>query len=653
MKNYLLLAGFFVAAVGVDFWADQVPKPGEVLGTVEYFRETSEINTIEEVSQLSDAAFKNQDPCCNTGLAKNSVWFRFKEHNASSNTEDFIIEVVNPSIELLHFYQLDTLGKVQKSYVTGATFRYGQRPDTSNSSAQNRNFLFPVKIPKGNSVWCYLKVTSEYPITLRILFFEREERLQIQQRNVDILMSVFYTFCVLFLGLIAILIAFIKQPFHWNYFIYVLLTTLFIPAHLGLGFKFIWPNTPDLQFIVPMALNILRLIFGIQFFRYYFDLPRVSPRLNQVVGWATRVFFFTFLILVVHRSLESWFFIGWVFYPFFGILLLFCLVLIGWLFYSLLFRPSRKLTWLYIIVALNVLGVAITSQQYTGIIWLERLGMGWIDLDLADKVLTVCGIANTFFLSPLVIAAFFLEMMLVFSISTRRYLRLIDQGQKAQIRLAKAREANLNALVEGAENERKRIARDLHDGACVNLAAINMKMDSLTEALQQKNPDLAAQASDIASDIDDTFKEVRSISHDLMSKTLEKTGLRAALEELAIRAERTQQGLIVHFYSNYPLENVKTIAGIHVFRVIQELTGNVLKHAKASELTIQVLENDTLMLITLEDNGTGFDLKNNHSDGIGLSNIKHRVDTLRGHFHLETAPGKGTFISIEIPKAEL
>ena len=150
----------------------------------------------------------------------------------------------------------------------------------------------------------------------------------------------------------------------------------------------------------------------------------------------------------------------------------------------------------------------------------------------------VCGIANTFFLSPVVIVAFFLEMILVFNISNKRYLHLIEKGQKAQLRLAKAREASLNALIMGAENERKRIARDLHDGACVNLAAINMKMDSLLDDVAE-NPGLRSKIVAIAEDIGLTFKEVRGISHDLMSKSLEKTGLRAAVEELAMRSERT------------------------------------------------------------------------------------------------------------------
>ncbi len=652
-QRFLPLLALILGVISLNIWADGVPKPGEVLGTIEYFKETETLQhlKIREVKALPDSLFRTQDPCCNIGLSKKAVWFRFQEKNTRSLKEDFLVEVVNPSIESLHFYQINH-NLLVDSFVTGASFKFWQRPDTSFRSSNTRNFVFPLKIQKDSTTWCYLRIASEYPLSLRILFFEKEERVLHQQRNVDILMTIFYTLCLVFLALAAILSISIQQPFHWYYFMYVLLTALFIPAHLGVGFRYIWPNYPEVQFVAPMALNNLRLIFGLQFFRYYFYLPKSAPGFNRLVNWATGIFSLTLFIQLIHRSVDTWLFIGWVFYPFFALLFLFCLFVLGWLLRQMFLRKGARFTWVHVIVALNFLGVAITSQQYTGITWLQKFGMGWIDLDVADKVLTVCGVANTFFLSPLVIAVFFLEMVMVFFISNKRYLHLIDKGQKAQMKLAKAREASLSALIIGAENERKRIARDLHDGACVNLAAINMKMDLMTEDLTD-NPVLASKFAEMAEDIDATFREVRGISHDLMSKSLEKTGLRSAVEELALRNERAMKGLKINLFINFPLESVGDIAKIHLYRIVQELLGNILKHAKAKEANLQMLENDLFLLITIEDDGVGFDSNIGDSDGIGLSNVRNRTEMLHGQMHLESFPGKGTFVSIKIPKNEL
>jgi signal transduction histidine kinase len=279
---------------------------------------------------------------------------------------------------------------------------------------------------------------------------------------------------------------------------------------------------------------------------------------------------------------------------------------------------------------------------------MQYLGYSPAFFDITDDLLKGLRIANTFFLPPFVIAAFFLEMLLVFYFSVRRFLNLIEKNQRAQLRLAQAKEEGLNALILGVENERKRIARELHDGACVNLAAINMKVDLLREEL---SPALAAKVTDIADDLDATYREVRNISHDLMSKALEKTGLRPALEELAHRYR--QPTLSVQLFVNYPLEEIQHLARIQIYRIVQELLGNVLKHARASAANVQLLEDEDKMLLSVEDNGQGFDPLKIESDGIGLANVRTRAEVLRGTLRLESAPGRGTFVSIEIPNGSL
>lgn len=318
-------------------------------------------------------------------------------------------------------------------------------------------------------------------------------------------------------------------------------------------------------------------------------------------------------------------------------------MMLAWLIHEMLFKHRQRFSWVLPVVALNFIGVGITSLQH--------LGYGPTGIDMSDLILAFFGIANTFFLSPFVIGAFFLEMVLVFNFAVRRYIRLIEINQKNQIRIARDKEERLHALILATENERKRIARDLHDGACVNLAAINMKVDALKEDLGN-SPVLAQKVANIADDLDATYHEVRGISHDLMSKTLHATGLETALEELAGRVQQVQKGLTVDFYSNYPLDRIGGWAKIHLYRIAQELLLNVLKHAGAETVNLQLLEDEGKLLLTVEDDGRGFDPgKALANGGIGLANVRTRVEVLHGKMHLESAPEKGTFISIEIPRA--
>lgn len=615
--------------------------PGDPPAPIEFYEDHSAGHTagIGAVSAFPDSAFRVMDPCCSFGKPRGVIWLRFPFTNRDSIHERFLVEVVNPSIPKIEFFHLDNSGSLIRSMLTGTStgvekFRFNERPDTNC-----RNFRFPLTVARDSTAWVYFRITSKTPLYLRVLFFEESFRTGHHQWVVDILMTVFYVFSVLFLILTAFLIVASREPFHWYYFLYVLSTALFIPAHLGLGFAFVWKNWPELQHIAPMALNNLRLIFGIQFFRLYFDLPRITPKFDKFIDLSIGIFIFTLLLQFIPHHI-----IGWVFYPFFVFLMLFSLGMIGWLLYGLLKKHRRKFSWLFVVVVLNFIGVTSTSLQY--------LGYGSAFFDVADWLMYQFGIADTFFLSPMVIGAFFLEQMLVFNFAVHRYLKLIEKNQKNQLRVARAKEEGLNALLVGVENERRRIARDLHDGACVNLAAINMKIDALREEIPD-NPALVSKMADIADDIEQTYQEIRGISHDLMSKAIDKTDLQTALEDLAGRAGQLQTGLQVQFFANFPLNEVGSLAKIHLYRISQELLANILKHAKAKSVNIQFLKDEGNLLLTVEDDGNGFDPAIQSPEGIGLSNIRSRVEILRGKMHLDSAPGKGTFVSIEVPETAM
>lgn len=618
-----------------------IPMPGEVPGEIGVFEEDVDIAPmrVDEVRRLPETNFIIRENCCELGNSLGPIWLRFKVRNDSTlinfdrSKSRFFTEIINPFLPKLSYFHLSETGVLRDSFTTGTQgFAFHQRPDPNA-----RNFRFPLTLAPDSTALIFIRLEINEPQHLRVLFFEQGERLGHQQWMVDILMTVFFVFCTLFLVLSGILIAVSREYFNWYYFFYILVTTLFILAHLGLGFMYIWPEYPVLQHIVPMGLNTLRLVFGILFFRLYFDLPRSASRFDRFVRSSVQAFLATLALQIVAQAFGSF---QWVFYPFFVFLMLFCIAMLIWLLHEILFKRRAHISALLLVIGLNFIGVAATTLQY--------LGYSPAFFDITDDLLTALGIANTFYLPPFVIAAFFLEMVLVFYFSVRRFLRLIEKNQRAELRIARAKEEGLHALVVGAENERKRIARELHDGACVNLAAINMKMDVLREQLTDL-PDMADRVRDITDDLDATYREVRGISHDLMSKALEKTGLFAALEELVVRARQAQPGLEVQFFSNYPLDTVGGLSKIHLYRIVQELLGNVLKHAKASYVNIQLLENEGNLLLTAEDDGQGFEPSNIESDGIGLSNIRTRAEVLRAKMHLESAPGKGTFVSVEIP----
>ena len=606
---------------------------------LEVLEDPDNILTIEQVQQR---AFQpRHEMKFIFGYEHKTLWARFKMVNHAEHSKVFMAEVVNPFIPKLSCYQIGSDGGIDTVFTTGAGFPFEQRP------VERRNFMFPLRLAPGDSCQVYFSISKDFLPNSNVLLVDFNTREGLIRRYEDILLTVFFVFCSLYLLLSALVFSITQQRFQWYYFGYVLLTACFISTHLGHGFQYLWRDYPRLQFIVPATLNIFRLIFGIWFFRLYFEIPKYARHFHLFLNITIGLFLLTPVLQVIYalwrpkaEIYETLMFYGYLFFC--SYLVFFSLVILAWALREIFYKRRTRSTALFIVVALNFVGLATTSLQY----------LGYNLLDLSPDYLyenKLIFTTQTFYIPVPVMAAFFFEILLVFNFSMRKYIRLFEKDQRAQLKIAKAREEGLNALILGVENERRRIARDLHDGACVHLAAVNMQLDSLRENLTDQ-PELSARLADITDDIEQTYREVRGISHDLMSKALEKTDLQVALEDLVMRCRQAQPRLDIQLYTQFRPEEVSGLAKIHLYRIMQELLGNTLKHAQAKQVNVQLLEDRGNLLITVEDDGKGFDpAANEQSEGIGLTNVRTRVEVLRGTFHLESKPGRGTFINIEVP----
>lgn len=229
--------------------------------------------------------------------------------------------------------------------------------------------------------------------------------------------------------------------------------------------------------------------------------------------------------------------------------------------------------------------------------------------------------------------------------------RLKLHEQKIEKLLSDQELKSINAMMEGQDKERKRIAQDLHDRLGSMLSTVKHHFSAMESKITELRDQNIEQYNTAITLLDDAVREVRHISHDMLSGTLVKFGLAAALEDLKNSIEVPGK-LTVElnvFGLDHRLENEVEIA---VYRIIQELVGNSLKHAKASEMSIQLTLSDDNLNVMVEDNGRGFDAQNITSDGIGLQNIYERIKRQNGTYHLDTAIGRGTTFVFDIPVAK-
>ncbi len=213
----------------------------------------------------------------------------------------------------------------------------------------------------------------------------------------------------------------------------------------------------------------------------------------------------------------------------------------------------------------------------------------------------------------------------------RRYIKLQKERMLAEIVMQ--------------ENERKRIANDLHDSLGPLLATVKLNINSINVE-DEEEKEIIRRAG---KHLDTIIKTVRQISYNLLPNTLDRKGLPEALNEFASQIT-SQKGLHIDIQTKnvVPLEKDMQI---HVFRILQEIIHNTIKHAKARHLKIALNSNEENFWIHTQDDGVGFNLTATKADspGFGLKSIESRAEILRGKVNIETQPGAGTFYVIQIP----
>ncbi len=224
----------------------------------------------------------------------------------------------------------------------------------------------------------------------------------------------------------------------------------------------------------------------------------------------------------------------------------------------------------------------------------------------------------------------------------------LKQKAKFQKEIMKQQELATKAVLAAEEKERQRIARDLHDGVGQMMSVAKMNLSAFESDLHFLDRDQQESFEKIINLVDESCREVRSVSHNMMPNALLKNSLAIAIKDFVDKIEK--RSLKVRVYTEGLDERLDSNLEIILYRVIQECVNNVIKHAEASRLDISVLKDKEGISATIEDNGKGFDIGDKDKfEGIGLKNIITRIEYLKGMVDFDSSPGRGTLIALNVP----
>lgn len=246
------------------------------------------------------------------------------------------------------------------------------------------------------------------------------------------------------------------------------------------------------------------------------------------------------------------------------------------------------------------------------------------------------------------LAAAALMLLLVFLLTLRNQhnQRKMQQQRIRELEMEKQLAAT-EAVLEGEEKERSRLAKDLHDGLGGMLSGIKHSLTSIrgSSAATAENTQTLERSIDM---LDSSIKEIRRVAHNMMPENLNKFGIDAALRDFC--KDITASGILKVSYRSLALDQatISDMASLTVYRIVQELVSNSVKHAAATTALVQVSAANGRFSVTVEDDGRGFDpAVIGQTNGIGWSNIRNRVEFLKGKLDIESTPGKGTSVLIE------
>lgn len=241
-----------------------------------------------------------------------------------------------------------------------------------------------------------------------------------------------------------------------------------------------------------------------------------------------------------------------------------------------------------------------------------------------------------------------LRLMITNHLDTKSINGFIINAQDVT-ELVKSQQEKHFAIIKTEENERHRISNDLHDGLGQTIAAANMCINTLEPLAKQQ---LDAKAYSIFETgkklINDSAKETRLVSHNIMPRSLREFGLYSCIYGVLKSYQEFYQSILFNIDSNIKDNRYTEEIELSIFRVAQESINNAIKHSKASTITVVLNEDKNELVLSIIDNGIGFNTKELKDRGLGLTSINQRIKALGGKVTIKSKPSKGTTIFVKL-----
>lgn len=532
-------------------------------------------------------------------------WFRFIVHNGNSSEKEFIFMQAGLGIRDSELWQVNG-EKITSLGKTGYKYPYQARP------YPNLHYCHPVTIAANSTDTFYLFKDESHAFKVDGFVLNDPRALKKKEGNFYFLFGNILGLLLLFIFINFFLYFAIKEKIHLWYCGYLLFTLLFLIKNEGLDSEFLGLDSEAGYRSTSIgSFGSLAMGFLVKVVQLFLVNIRPKSMLNKAM------------------ELSKW--IAWTG----GIALLLVFYFQPIHFIDVLAYQWANKAGLIVFIVVPIACSYSFIKGYKPALFI----LGGMSVFLLGGLLRVLYITQESYLFPptlfeigMVAEAIIISFGLMY-----RYNQFKKEKELLKTELERQQSEVTKQVIMAQEAEQKRIAEDLHDELGGNLAAIKMTLQrfSIPES----------QSAELIQLIDNASINARNISHNLMPPDFEQTSLKELLENNFRHLNKETR---TRFYFHYTGNNnhFDKQEELMIYRIVMELTNNIIKHAKASESTIQFIYHEKHLALVVEDNGCGF--YQDSSKGIGLKNILSRVNYLNGTLDIDSG-NHGTTIMIEIP----
>lgn len=551
----------------------------------------------------------------NPGFTESNFWLAIVPESISNSGELFVIR--NPHINHLHWYE-EKQQLPELKWTTGDYLPFRERP------IHYTHFAFPINHEARVQL---LKVDKRFE-SLKIPFqFISQQELQALDLKENLFAGAFIGSAMILLALSFSLYFNTRDKIYLFYLLHILFQMLWWISDTGLGYRYLWYDAASFTNRSRMLFTSLGMIFLIEFIAAFIQL-KTSSSLSRLKTF--------FQILAAVAGVVSIMPLPFTEYP----VLIYTLALgaaVNWVF-MIVFVPYILIhQWRKGVKEVSVLALSYLPYLIFGIIFLfNHFG-----------VITV---SDTFLNFGLPLSNSITMTILLFGI-TMIFNRHRTENINLLMILNDQSKALTGRVLEAQETERQDLGKTLHDEVAAKLSVAQLNLSALKNVLDHPHHETFNAVHTSLADINTT---IRNISHRLFSVGLEKYGLQTSLEEFFKSIQHAKTINIEYLIEGFSkVEQAPVPFKKSVYRIVLELINNIIKHASANHIFVQLIEVNNELTIFIEDDGSGFDT-NRTRDGFGLQLLKTQTTYYKGALDIKSVTGKGTAITIEftIPSNE-